>query len=248
MWIQDAEIRLSAVLEEPEAYDGHRLVIQLHGFTSTKDKPHNILAAASMREAGFATLRFDLYGHGESDGAFRNHTLFKWISNTMAAINWARAQGYDDLVLSGHSQGGLVAALVAGMEADRIHGLILRAPAFMIPRGARDGILLGQHFNPEQIPDEMEVIKGLKLSGDYLRVAQMIHVEDAVARYNGPVLILHGDEDDTVPLEDSKVYSECYGCCQLEVLSGETHHFDQQPDRMRTLIREWLGQRAASHG
>ena len=89
MTIQDDGIRLDAVLEVPEGHDGHRLVIQLHGFTGTKDRPHNIRAAAAMRDAGFATLRFDLYGHGESGGEFRNHTLFKWISNTMAVIHWA---------------------------------------------------------------------------------------------------------------------------------------------------------------
>ena len=121
MVINDDGIRLSAVLEKPEGPDKCPLVILLHGFTSAKDRPHNILAAAAMREAGYATLRFDLYGHGESGGEFRKHTLHKWISNTMAVIDYARELGYTDLYLSGHSQGGLVAALVAGMEADRIH-------------------------------------------------------------------------------------------------------------------------------
>ena len=242
MLINDDGIELSAELEVPEEYDGHRLVILLHGFTSTKDRPHNIRAATAMRDAGFATLRFDLYGHGESGGDFRNHTLFKWISNTIAVINWALTQGYDDLYLSGHSQGGLVAALVAGMEPDRIHGLILRAPAFMIPQGARDGVLLGESFDPDHVPEEIDAIKGLKLSGDYLRVAQTIHVEEAVDRFNGPVLILHGDKDDTVPLEDSKKYAKRYACCELTILDGETHHFDQNPERMENLIWGWMNE------
>lgn len=240
MFIYDDGIKLSAVLEIPEEHDGHRLVILLHGFTSTKDRPHNIRTAAAMRDAGFATLRIDLYGHGESGGAFRNHTLFKWVSNAMAVIHWALEQGYDDLYLSGHSQGGLVAALVAGMESDRIRGLILRAPAFMIPQGARDGHLLGGSFDPDHIPDEMDVIKGLKLSGDYLRVAQTIHVEDAVDRFKGPVLILHGDKDDTVPLEDSKKFAKRYACCELVILDGETHHFDHNPDQMESIIWRWM--------
>ncbi len=240
MVILDDGIELSAVLEAPEEDDGRRLVILLHGFTSAKDRPHSIRAATAMRDAGFATLRFDLYGHGESGGKFENHTLFKWISNTMAVIRWARAQGYDDLYLSGHSQGGLVAALVAGMMADRIHGLILRAPAFLIPQGARDGSLLGESFDPEHIPEEIDVIKGLKLGGDYLRVAQTIHVEDAIDRYKGPVLILHGDKDDIVPLEDSVKYAKRYARCDLMVLDGETHHFDQHPERMENFIRGWM--------
>jgi len=242
MLIYDDGIGLSAVLEAPEDHDGHRLVILLHGFTSAKDRPHNMLAAAAMRKAGFATLRFDLYGHGESGGEFRNHTLFKWISNAMAVIRWAREQGYDDLYLSGHSQGGLVAALVAGMEADRIHGLILRVPAFMIPQGARDGLLLGGRFDPDHIPDDIDVIKGLKLSGDYLRVAQTIHVEDAVDRFKGPVLILHGNEDDTVPFGDSVRYAGRYACCDLKMLAGETHHFDQKPEQMDQIIFGWLNE------
>ena len=240
MIIYDDNIALSAVLEKPEAHDGHRLAIQLHGFTSTKDRPHNLLAASAMREAGYATLRFDLYGHGESGGTFRKHTLFKWISNTLAVIHWALEQGYEDLVLSGHSQGGLVAALAAGMEGDRIHGLILRAPAFMIPEGARKGCLLGGSFDPEHIPDEIRMTDECILGGDYLRTAQMIHAEDAADRYRGPVLILHGDQDDTVPLQDSEEYAERYARCELKALAGETHHFDRRPEQMQALIREWL--------
>ena len=87
MFIQDDEIRLSAVLEKPENAEGCPLVIVLHGFTSAKDRPHTIRAATAMRDVGYATLRMDLYGHGESDGEFRNHTLHKWISNVMAAID-----------------------------------------------------------------------------------------------------------------------------------------------------------------
>ena len=243
MFINDDGIQLSAVLEKPEAGGSCPLVILLHGFTSAKDRPHNIQAASAMREAGFATLRFDLYGHGESGGEFRNHTLLKWISNTMAVIDYARSLGYEDLYLSGHSQGGLVAALAGGMESDRIRGLILRAPAFMIPQGARDGLLLGRSFDPGHIPDSIPTIKDLELDGNYIRVAQTIHPEEAADRYRGPVLILHGDEDDTVPLADSQEMAKRYANCELAVMAGETHHFDRHPEQMREIIRSWTAKR-----
>ena len=144
--LMDDGIRLSAVLERPEA-SPCPLVIVLHGFTSNKDKSHTLAACEAMREAGFATLRFDLYGHGESGGAFRDHTLYRWISNTLTVIDFCRSLDFaTDLYLSGHSQGGLVAALVGGMAPDLISGLILRAPAFMIPRCAREGSMLGFTF------------------------------------------------------------------------------------------------------
>lgn len=240
IWINDDGIRLSAVLEKPEGAGKCPLAILLHGFTSAKDRPHNVLAAAAMREAGCATLRFDLYGHGESGGEFRKHTLYKWISNTLAVIDYVRELGYTDLYLSGHSQGGLVAALAAGMETDRVRGLILRAPAFMIPQGARDGSLLGYAFDPDHIPDSFPTIKNLVLEGNYVRVAQTVYVENAVDRYKGPVLILHGEEDDTVPLTDSQRAAERYQNCTLSVISGETHHFDRRPEQMRQIIRDWM--------
>ncbi len=68
--IMDDGIQLSAVLEQPSA-DRCPLVIVLHGFSSNKDKEHTVAACEAMREAGFATLRFDLYGHGESGGEFK---------------------------------------------------------------------------------------------------------------------------------------------------------------------------------
>ena len=238
--IWDDGIELKAVLERP-APCRCPLVIVLHGFTSNKEKVHTLAACEAMRDAGFATLRFDLYGHGESGGSFSEHTLYKWISNTLAVIDYARKLDFvTDIYLSGHSQGGLTAALVAGMEPERIKGLILRAPAFMIPRCAREGIMLGYRFDPERLPDEIQIIKGLTLNGNYIRVAQTIRAEEAIDRYQGPVLLLHGDADDTVPLRDAMDAAGRYANCRLEIIPGETHHFDKHPDLMKEIIREWL--------
>ena len=194
-----------------------------------------------MREAGFATLRFDLYGHGESSGEFKNHTLYKWISNTLAVMDYARSLDFvTDIYLSGHSQGGLVAALVGGMAPDLVKGMILRAPAFMIPRCAREGNMLGYSFDPLCIPNEINTIKGLTLSGNYIRVAQTIYVENAIDRFPGPVLLIHGDADDTVSIDDSRKATRRYQNCCLKIMHAETHHFDHFPDQMQTIIRDWI--------
>ncbi|MBR1606748.1 MAG: alpha/beta fold hydrolase [Clostridia bacterium] len=238
--LMDDGVQLSAILERPG--DGPcPLVIVLHGFTSNKEKFHTVAACQAMREAGFATLRFDLYGHGESGGNFRDHTLYKWISNTLTVLRYAQSLDFvTDIYLSGHSQGGLTAALVGGMAPDWIKGLILRAPAFMIPRCAREGSMLGHGFDPLHIPEEAEIAPGLTLGGNYLRVAQTIRVEDAVDRFPGPVLLIHGDADAVVPVADSLKAAQRYHDCQLAVIPGESHHFDQRPEETLAVIRAWL--------
>jgi len=241
--LKDDGIAISAVLER-ETAKKQPLVIHLHGFSSSKDRPHNVSCCQAMREGGCATLRMDLYGHGETGGNFRDHTLYKWISNAMTAIDWAKGQPFvSSILLSGHSQGGLVAALTAAMERDAVRGLILRAPAFMIPECARTGQMLGRSFDPGVIPDEIPIFKGLTLGGNYVRVAQTIYPERAMDLFPGPVLLLHGDQDDTVPLADSRAAARRYRNCQLVILPGETHHFDQHPERTREAIADWLRQR-----
>lgn len=242
MYIEDDGIMLSAVLDKPERLpEKCPLVIVLHGFTSNKEKPHTLAACRAMNDAGFATLRVDMYGHGESGGEFKNHTLFKWLSNVLAVLDYARKLDFvTDLYLSGHSQGGLAAILAAGIETDRIRGLILRAPAIMIPEGARKGNLLRETFDPEHIPDVVPTIKGLELNGNYIRTAQMIHVEEAIGRYKGPVLIVHGENDDVVPLHYSVEASKWFTNCELKVIAGDTHSFDLHKDQMADVIRNWL--------
>lgn len=242
--LQDGGIPLCAVLERPGS-EKSPLVIHLHGFSSTKDRPHNIAACEAMREAGCATLRVDLFGHGESGGEFRKHTVAKWVSNTLAVMDYAGQLPFvTGLYLSGHSQGGLTAALAAGMEGDRVKGLILRAPAFRIPEWARSGRILGYSFDPDRIPDEIRAADGLTLEGDYIRSAQEIRVEEAIGHFSGKVLILHGDQDDTVPLQDAVWAAKRYKNCQLEFMQGETHHFDRHPETMKALIRAWLQKEA----
>lgn len=240
--VLDHGVRLVGILERAAEMRGP-LVIVLHGFTSSKDRSHTVAACEAMREAGFATLRFDLYGHGESGGEFRAHTLDKWISNTLAMIDYAEGLDFvTEIWLSGHSQGGLTAALAAGKEPTRVKGLILRAPAFMIPRCAREGNMLGVRFDPDRIPEAFPTIKGLTLEVGYVRSAQAIHVEEAIDAFPGPVLLLHGEADDVVPLRDVAAAAERYRNCRLELIPGETHHFDRAPERMKTLIRSWLEQ------
>lgn len=242
MMIQDDGIRLNARLDLPESEaDRHPTVILVHGITGHSEERHIAALAAGMNEIGFAVLRVDLYGHGRSGGDFARHTLYKWINNLLTVIDRVRKLDFvSELYLCGHSQGGLAVMLAAAMKRDVIRGLIPLSPAWTIPQGARSGCLLGQSFDAEHIPDVFPLWDGFYLEGNYLRVAQTIRVEDAIKRFSGPVLIVHGTEDQTVPVGASELAAAQYEHCTLVRIPEDTHCYDRHLDTVVSSVQNWL--------
>ena len=242
MFIEDDGIRLHVELEMPENRTGAvPLFILIHGFTGNMEEPHLLAIRDGVKQLGFAVLRAELYGHGQSGGTFEHHTLFKWLSNTLAVIDYARTlDGISDLYLAGHSQGGLVAMLAGAMKAEVIRGLLPISPAVMIPDCARQGTLLGIPFDPDQVPEQLIVGEGEALSGNYIRVAQTIYPELIAPKYHGPVLIVHGGADETVPVETAQEAVKLYEQAELVIVPEDTHCFDYHSDQLTAAVTDWL--------
>ena len=130
--------------------------------------------------------------------------------------------------------------LAAAMERDIIKALIPLSPAAMIPEIARTGELLGLKFNPENIPDELDAWDGRKLKGNYVRVAQTIKVEDYIDKYQKPVLIVHGDQDEAVPYNSSVKFSKLYKNCKLVTIPGDTHCYDHHLELVTKAVKEFM--------
>ena len=244
MYILDDGIRLNAKLEMPVPAEGkHPLVIIIHGFTGHMEERHLVTVSRALNRAGFATLRVDMYGHGGSDGRFHDHTLYKWLTNALTVIDYARSLDFvTDLYLLGHSQGGLTVILAGGMKHELIRGIVPLAPACMIPDLARKGTLLGTRFDPNRIPDEMDVWGICTIGGNYCRVAQTIHVEEAIDRYDGPVLVVQGDEDDPELMASAVSAARRYKNGRLVMIPGDTHCFDHHLDQMTDAVVSWFNE------
>lgn len=217
------------------------LLVLEHGFTGHMEERHITGVAEHVRSLGFAVLRVELYGHGKSDGEFKNHTILKWIDQMQAVIKYASSLAFvTDLYLAGHSQGGLTTMIVGAMERDRLKAIIPLAPAIVIPDGANAGKMLGAEFDPDNIPDEVVFKDGKILSGDYFRAAQMLPVEEAIRRYDKPVLIVHGDADEAVPVKYAYYAAELYKNCTLKIIKGDTHCYDNHLDKVNEAIQDFL--------
>lgn len=232
--------RLHAKLDRPEGAEKGSLCILIHGFTGHMEEDHIKAAQKAMNDAGVSVLRVEMYGHGGSDGEFKDHTLYKWVTNALAAVKYARSLDFvTDLYLSGHSQGGLLTMLVGGMCPDDFKALLPLSPAWMIPEIAREGNVLGTSFDPKHIPD-MITSGSWELSGDYIRVAQTIHVEDEIERFEGPVLIIHGDADETVPFSYAEKAAKLYKNAELVPIHGDDHCFTKHLNEMADAVRAFF--------
>ena len=244
MYIIDDGLKLNATLDMP-ANAGAKcpLVIVIHGFTGHSEERHIVAVSGALNEIGFATLRVDMYGHGHSDGEFRKHTLYKWLTNALTVIDYARGLDFvTDIYLCGHSQGGLTVMLAAALKNDDIKAAMPLSPACMIPEIARKGELLGQKFDPDHIPDTLGAWDDRELDGNYARVAQTIHVEEAIARYKGPVLIVHGDADEAVPVQYGIDAAKAYANAKLVLIPGDDHCYNSHLDMVVDAVKDWMKQ------
>ena len=117
-----AGLTLRGLLTRP--HDGScPLVLMLHGFGASMDASGGFFQDVSDRltAAGFATLRLDFNGHGQSEGDFTEMTPFNEIEDAAALLRYAKSLDFvTDIHVLGHSQGGVVAGMLAGYYHDAV--------------------------------------------------------------------------------------------------------------------------------
>lgn len=216
------------------------LLIVISGLTGHMEEDHIIAVAKAANEIGFATLRGELYGHGKSGGKFYDHTVMHWMLETMRLIDHVSELPFvSDIYLSGHSQGGLTAALGAGLKPVSVKALLLLAPAMNIWDGARKGELFGMKFDPEELPKEFGE-SDWRVSSNYLRAAGMLPVEDAIRNYHGPVLIVHGTADESVPYHFGADLVTKYEHAELVTIEDEDHCYTKHLDQVTAAVQRFL--------
>ena len=122
-------LQLSGILHVPDNYvSGDKLpaFIVLHGFLGSKDRSHAEIQARMLCDWGYAALRIDFRGCGESEGE-RGHVLcLEQVSDTRNALTWLSNRPEIDAArigVIGHSFGAAVAIYSAGID-ERIAAVI----------------------------------------------------------------------------------------------------------------------------
>lgn len=126
-------IALHAKMDFPELEKPvYPMVIVIHGLTGHMEERHIKGLAAACNQAGYATLRVELYGHGKSRGDFKNHTIAHWVLEIMRVIDYAKSLvSYPICTLPAIPRAGASVVLAAALKEDCLKALIPLAPAMM---------------------------------------------------------------------------------------------------------------------
>lgn len=230
--VKGPEGKLSYKITLPKGFnpqtDRCPMVILMHGIFASKNINPTPALARGLAKAGIASIRFDFDGHGQSDGRRQDMTIEKEIADAKAIWDFIQTLPYVEGVgLLGHSQGGVVASMTAGrLAAAGIapDGVVLIAPGSVIKEACQGGKFFNARFDPADPPEFIRCLVFMKLGREYLLTTQQLDIYGTAAAYKGPVLLLHGSRDGTVPMWCSERFKKTYGdLATLQVVEGENH-------------------------
>ena len=234
--------KLAAVIQTPDGLSNFPLVIICHGFTGSKNEYLLSELAYDLELAGIASIRFDFNGHGKSEGNFQDMTILNEIEDARHVYEYVRdMRGVTSISLAGHSQGGVVASMLAGeLGAKNIKALALLTPAAVLRDNARAGDFFGLTYDPKNPPEYVELSKDLKVGRNYITVAQNLPIYETAAKYQGSAFIVHGTGDTIVHYGYGLRYHDIYKNSTIELLQGFDHLFSQGTQKVAKLVADYF--------
>jgi len=148
-------------------------------------------------------LRFDFSGNGQSEGVFAQSTYSKQISEMTTGTALLAEEGVQWIGAAGHSLGASVAVLTAA-RSDRIRAVCAIA-------GRLSG-MSPNHFLSRPQKNELNRTgrvrfnsrgRALELTSTFFSDADQYNLPDIVADLNTPLLVVHGDQDEIVPVAEA---------------------------------------------
>lgn len=213
-------------------------VVWLGGFRSDMGGTKAEMLARWAARSKRSFIRFDYFGHGESEGAFQDGTIGRWRSDALAVVDQL-TEG--PLVLVGSSMGGWIACLLAQARPDRVKALALVAPAAdftsalmepgMDPEARRELVRNGVWMRPSDYDAPYPITRALIEEG------RAWSVLDTRIVFDGPVRILQGQEDADVPWRHALRLAETFATPNVVfTLVKDGDHRLSRPKDLKRLI------------
>lgn len=235
LWCMNGNQRIYGLLYT-KAQPGERVpaVILSHSSSLTHAAMRGY--ARSLAEKGMAAYCFDFCGgssQSQSDGTTDSMTVFTEVNDLEAVLATVRRLDVvhpDSIYLLGSSLGGMVSALVAEAEPEKVAGLILFYPAFNTPDLVRQfGDLMngwGGSMGGSWGGSWGDMGSMFTMSQAFIDALKDYDVWQHIGTFPRPVAILHGSKDWIVPISNSEKAVGLYPNATLHVIEGANHGFN----------------------
>ncbi len=199
---------LAGSLELPDG-EVRGAALYAHCFTCTRQSKAAVTVCRALARHGFAALRFDFTGLGDSDGEFGEAGFAQDVADVVAAAEALHERYSGLLLLVGHSLGGAavlgaakqigearVAAIATiGAPADVPHVLgNIKGDLDAIERDGEGAVTIGG--------------RSFTLDKEFIERTREADLLAAVKRLREPLMICHSPTDDVVGVENAALLFE----------------------------------------
>ncbi len=214
----------------------------------TQGNNHLKLLAEALAENGYATLRYDKRGIGESRDLVKKESDLTFdlaIEDVVRISKGLKSLGFSRLILLGHSEGALIAE--AAMTKEPLYDALILVSGSALPA---DELILNQLKSSDQnLADLAEpIVASLKNGVEVPKVPVSLFSlfrpsvqpyliswfaydpESLMKKIDKPVLILHGNRDLQVPVTDASVLFHASSQGTLKIVEGMNHILKESPE------------------
>ena len=223
-----------ATFLKPAGPDGKRFptVVFLHGFPGSEK---NVDVQRELMKRGVASVAPHFLGAWGSGGEYRFTTLPDQARAVLAA---ARKLDFVDpkrVALFGFSLGGWTARNAAAEEP------ALKAVGAVAPVGSPETVRPPTLDFLPRLSRPLNTLAPKALAADFTKAVSARDPGLAVRRITAPLLLVHGDEDPTIPcLISKRIAGNAAGPVRLVIEKGATHDFLDRREKLTRLCAGFL--------
>ncbi len=195
-----------------------RLIVLVHGMGGSRDEMASL--GQDIHRRGYDVLVFDLRGHGLSDSS-RLFMGRRERGDIRAVLDWALLHGYspDRIGWLGYSMGASTLLMEAAGNG-KIQVAVLDSPFGNLPELLNRQLTAHSHlprwFNPG-------ILLAARLAFG-VRTDDLIPLRSALEWGSRPLLLIHGEADSIVPVQQARQIARAVGpTCQAVTLPGVEH-------------------------
>jgi hypothetical protein len=243
-------LRIAATLVTPDRQPERALVLVHGGGVTREEGGFFSRLAAGLGEAGVASLRFDLRGHGESEGWQEELTLATILNDIRVALAQVRdATGARRLSLLGASFAGGVCAYYAARRPGELDRLVLLNPQLDYKQRTIDS---RPYWTDDRLDEEaarqleqqgfIQFTPTLRHGRPILNEVFWFDVLAVLPEITTPTLVVHGTKDTFVPVEASRAAMDRFTAQhKLMEIEGAQHGFavHDDPQYLNPQSQEW---------